>query len=200
MENPFDHRQILILCLHDLSRITQRLSLLIRELRLESRQHPCTEVALGRGSKRGDTEIDRAWSYVLRQSGHPFEIQEFSPFGYDERQYCSPGFNLPIGSFMRTPYGKFGTFNVLLKDRAASHAAFRFYAPRIFLGIDAYNDGDADATVTIRSAETSDSVVTLKPKELRRIRTLWSAPSSAVTFEFKNGQGLRFDNLAYLND
>ena len=62
-------------------------------------------------SRRGNTEIDRAWSYVLKQSGHPFEIQEFSPFGYDERQYCSPGFNLPIGSFMRTPYGKFAEYH-----------------------------------------------------------------------------------------
>jgi hypothetical protein len=96
-----------------------------------------------------------------------------------------------------TPFGKFGTFTVLLKDRGATHAAFKFYAPRIFLGIDAYNDGDADATVTIRSAETSNVVVTLKPKELRRIRTLWNVPSSAVTFNLVNGQGLRFDNLAY---
>jgi hypothetical protein len=96
-----------------------------------------------------------------------------------------------------TPFGKFGTFTVLLKDRGATHAAFKFYAPRIFLGIDAYNDGDADATMTIRSAETSDVVVTLKPKELRRIRTLWNVPSSAVTFNLVNGQGLRFDNLAY---
>jgi hypothetical protein len=86
---------------------------------------------------------------------------------------------------------------VLLKDRSAARGAFTFYAPRIFLGIDAYNDGDADATVTIRSPETSELVVTLKPKELRRIRTLWTAPSSGVNFDLANGQGLRFDNLAY---
>jgi aminopeptidase-like protein len=62
-------------------------------------------------SRRGNTEIDKAWSYVLERSGDPFEILEFSPFGYDERQYCSPGFNLPIGSFMRTPYGKFAEYH-----------------------------------------------------------------------------------------
>jgi aminopeptidase-like protein len=62
-------------------------------------------------SRRGNTEIDKAWSYVLEQSADPFEIVEFSPFGYDERQYCSPGFNLPIGSFMRTPYGKFAEYH-----------------------------------------------------------------------------------------
>ena len=96
-----------------------------------------------------------------------------------------------------TPFGKFGTFNVILKDRSAAHGTLRFYAPRIFLGIDAYNDGEADTTLTIRSPETSDVAITLKPKELRRIRTLWTKPSSTVTFDFVDGQALRFDNLAY---
>ncbi len=36
-------------------------------------------------SRRGNTEIDRAWSYVLEQSGEPYEILEFSPYGYDEK-------------------------------------------------------------------------------------------------------------------
>jgi aminopeptidase-like protein len=62
-------------------------------------------------SRRGNAEIDRAWAYVLKQSGDPFDVQAFSPFGYDERQYCSPGFNLPVGSFMRTPHGKFAEYH-----------------------------------------------------------------------------------------
>jgi hypothetical protein len=96
-----------------------------------------------------------------------------------------------------TPFGKFGTFNVRLKDRSAGRGTFQFYAPRVFLGVDVYNDGDAEATLTIRSPETSDVAVTLKSKELRRIRTKWSQPSSNVTFDIVNGQGLRFDNLAH---
>jgi hypothetical protein len=96
-----------------------------------------------------------------------------------------------------TPFGKFGTFTLMLKDSNATEAEFQFYAPRIFLGIDAYNDGDADATITIRSPETRELTVTLQPKELRRVRTGWREPSSRVSFELKNGQGLRFDNLAY---
>jgi aminopeptidase-like protein len=32
-------------------------------------------------------------------------IEDFSPYGYDERQYCSPGFNLPVGLFQRSKYG-----------------------------------------------------------------------------------------------
>jgi aminopeptidase-like protein len=56
-------------------------------------------------SRRGNTEIDRAVAHVLKHSGQPFEILDFSPYGYDERQYCSPGFDLPVGCFTRTPNG-----------------------------------------------------------------------------------------------
>ncbi len=56
-------------------------------------------------SRQCNAEIDRAVVHVLQHSGDPYEILEFSPYGYDERQYCSPGFNLPVGSLTRTPHG-----------------------------------------------------------------------------------------------
>ena len=62
-------------------------------------------------SSRGDAEIDRAVTEVLKRSGEVFEIREFSPYGYDERQFCSPGFNLPVGCFMRTPHGQFPEYH-----------------------------------------------------------------------------------------
>jgi len=62
-------------------------------------------------SRRGDAEIDRAAAHVLKHSGKPFSIREFSPYGYDERQYCSPGFNLPVGSLTRTPHGEFAQYH-----------------------------------------------------------------------------------------
>jgi aminopeptidase-like protein len=62
-------------------------------------------------SRRGGAEIDRAAIQVLKDSGDPYEICEFSPYGYDERQFCSPGFNLPVGCFMRTPHGKFPEYH-----------------------------------------------------------------------------------------
>jgi aminopeptidase-like protein len=58
-------------------------------------------------SRRGDTEIDQAVVNVLRHSGKSYDILDFSPYGYDERQFCSPGFNLPVGCLMRTPNGQF---------------------------------------------------------------------------------------------
>jgi aminopeptidase-like protein len=67
-------------------------------------------------SRRGDALIDRAARQALRESSADFTIQEFSPFGYDERQFCSPGFNLPVGCLMRTPYGCFPQYHTSADD------------------------------------------------------------------------------------
>ena len=62
-------------------------------------------------SRRGNAEIDRAAEHVLKHSNNEYEILEFSPYGYDERQFCSPGFNLPVGCLMRTPFAKFPQYH-----------------------------------------------------------------------------------------
>src|SRR5271168_28822 len=62
-------------------------------------------------SRRGNAEIDRAILHLLNHSGEPHKIREFSPYGYDERQYCSPGFDLPVGCLTRTPHGEFPEYH-----------------------------------------------------------------------------------------
>jgi aminopeptidase-like protein len=62
-------------------------------------------------SRRGNAEIDRAAAHVLKHQGEPFETMEFSPYGYDERQYCSPGFDLPVGCLMRSVWGTFPEYH-----------------------------------------------------------------------------------------
>ena len=63
-------------------------------------------------SRRGNADIDRA---TLERSsvtqGNSYNVLEFSPYGYDERQFCSPGFDLPVGCFMRTPNGQFPEYH-----------------------------------------------------------------------------------------
>lgn len=56
-------------------------------------------------SRIGASVIDQMVPYVLKESGHPYEILDFVPYGYDERQFCSPGINLPVGSLTRSTYG-----------------------------------------------------------------------------------------------
>lgn len=55
-------------------------------------------------SRRGNSEADRAAEHFLKHCGGDFHAKDFVPDGSDERQYCSPGFNLPVGSLMRTSY------------------------------------------------------------------------------------------------
>ncbi|MFH2066095.1 MAG: DUF4910 domain-containing protein [Pseudomonadota bacterium] len=62
-------------------------------------------------SRRDNAEIDRIAENVLRHSGFPYELIDFFPFGYDERQYCSPGFNLAVGCLMRTPHGEYPEYH-----------------------------------------------------------------------------------------
>jgi aminopeptidase-like protein len=62
-------------------------------------------------SRRGDAEIDRVFSHVLKHSRKDYTITDFFPYGYDERQFCSPGFNLPVGCLMRTPHGQYPEYH-----------------------------------------------------------------------------------------
>lgn len=69
-------------------------------------------------SRQGDAEIDQAVAHVLKHSGQDYEVMDFSPYGYDERQYGSPGFNLPVGCLMRTPHGRYPEYHTSADDLA----------------------------------------------------------------------------------
>jgi aminopeptidase-like protein len=62
-------------------------------------------------TRRGNAEIDRVFNYVLRNSPDGSKIIDFHPYGYDERQFCSPGFDLPVGCVMRTPFGQYPEYH-----------------------------------------------------------------------------------------
>lgn len=67
-------------------------------------------------SRRGSAVVDRAAAHVLRTLGHPHRLIDFFPYGYDERQYCSPGYNLPLGCLMRTPHGEYPEYHTSADD------------------------------------------------------------------------------------
>jgi aminopeptidase-like protein len=62
-------------------------------------------------SRRGNAEIDKVVELVLAEKKTDFRIIDFYPYGYDERQFCSPGFNLPVGRLSRTPHGEFPEYH-----------------------------------------------------------------------------------------
>ena len=74
-------------------------------------------------SRRGDAEIDQAMVHVLRHCGEAFEVLDFAPYGYDERQYCSPGFDLPVGCLMRSVWGTFPEYHTSADNLSFIHPA-----------------------------------------------------------------------------
>ncbi|HJR76064.1 MAG TPA: DUF4910 domain-containing protein [Nitrospiraceae bacterium] len=72
-------------------------------------------------SRRGDASIDRAMAHVLHHQQQPYKVIDFFPYGYDERQYCSPGFNLPVGCLMRTPHGEYPEYHTSADDLQFVH-------------------------------------------------------------------------------
>ena len=85
-------------------------------------------------SRQGNAEIDRV-AAVLKASGEPFDVEDFVPFGYDERQYCSPGFDLPVGSLTRTPWGRYPEYHTSADDLGFVQPASLAGSLRIYLNV-----------------------------------------------------------------
>ncbi|MFG6099607.1 DUF4910 domain-containing protein [Leptothoe sp. ISB3NOV94-8A] len=62
-------------------------------------------------SRHGNADIDRAVIHILKNLSQDHKVSDFSPYGYDERQFCSPGFNLPIGSLTRSQFGTYPEYH-----------------------------------------------------------------------------------------
>ncbi len=67
-------------------------------------------------SRRGSARIDTAVQHALRHSGTPHDVVDFAPYGYDERQFGSPGIDLPMGCLMRTPNGQYPEYHTSADD------------------------------------------------------------------------------------
>jgi aminopeptidase-like protein len=88
------------------------------EARLDRIKHGLVIAGVGDGggptykkSRRGNAEIDRVMTQILKHAAPAAHILDFSPYGYDERQYCSPGFDLPVGLFQRSAFGTFPEYH-----------------------------------------------------------------------------------------
>ena len=86
-------------------------------------------------SRQGNAEIDQTVLNVLENSGNNYEIMDFVPYGYDERQYCSPGFNLPVGCLMRTPHGRYPEYHTSADNLDFIQPRFLVDSFRIYLSV-----------------------------------------------------------------
>jgi len=62
-------------------------------------------------TRNGNATIDQAVTHYLRHSGEDYRLIDFSPYGYDERQFNSPGISLPVGSLTRSQYGQYPEYH-----------------------------------------------------------------------------------------
>ncbi len=67
-------------------------------------------------SRQGSSWTDRVMELVLRETAEETRIIDFSPYGYDERQFCSPGFDLPIGRLTLSPHGEYPEYHTSADD------------------------------------------------------------------------------------
>ena len=88
--------------------------LAINEKKVGSIKHGLVASLLGdtghftyKRSRRGNAEVDQVVEMVLKYRNPENKIIDFFPYGYDERQFCSPGFNLAVGNLSRTPFGQY---------------------------------------------------------------------------------------------
>lgn len=104
-------------------------------------------------SRRGDAPVDRAVAHVLERAGEPYRVKDFIPYGYDERQFCSPGFDLPVGCLTRTPYGEYPEYHTSDDDLGFVQAAQLAVSLRRTLQVFDVLEGDATYVNTAPKGE-----------------------------------------------
>ncbi len=155
-------------------------------------------------SRRGDAGIDRAASQVLKHSGQGYRIVDFHPYGYDERQYCSPGFDLPVGCFSRTPYGRYPEYHTSADD-------LNFVRPQCL------GDSFSKVLAILEVLESDRAYMNLEPKcepqlgrrglynsigsdELAMLWVLNQSDGSRTLLDIAERSDVSFDLLSYAAD
>ena len=86
-------------------------------------------------TRKGTCEIDAIVTFCLNEAHDDYGLLEFSPYGYDERQYCSPGYNLPVGRLSRALHGEFVEYHTSADDLDFIHKDKLFEALKLLISI-----------------------------------------------------------------
>jgi aminopeptidase-like protein len=138
-------------------------------------------------SRRGNSLADRVVEYLKNDEEYPIEIRPFDPAGgSDERQYCSPGFNLPFGQIARTVYGQYAGYHNSLDTKE-------------FMGIPSLIHSIDGVEEILRTMEAGSRYVNLKPYGEPQLgpRGLYPNVNSAMTWT--NSDDALVDARLFLN-
>jgi aminopeptidase-like protein len=102
-------------------------------------------------SRRSDTATDRAARSVLGRVAPGHRVLDFEPYGYDERQFCSPGFDLPMGRLSRAQYAEYPQYHTSADDLA-------------FVSAEQVADAVAVAADLLAVLDTNRRVLNLAPR------------------------------------
>ncbi len=102
-------------------------------------------------TRQGNTEIDYVMERVLKARNTAFKMVDFYPYGYDERQYSSPGIHLPVGTLMRTQHGTYPEYHTS-KDNLS------------FVKPESLADSLAVLTAVLETVETAKTYINTSPK------------------------------------
>lgn len=126
-------------------------------------------------SRRGDTVTDRAAAQVLAEPPFGALLSDFEPYGYDERQFCSPGFDLPVGRITRSPNGTYPEYHTSADDLSLIRA-------------DSLAESIRAVAAMIAALDANRRVLNLSPKGEPRLgkRGLYGSVGGAGPGEFEH--------------
>ncbi len=156
-------------------------------------------------SRQGNAEIDRSVINVLKNSKKEYDIFDFSPFGYDERQYCSPGFNLPVGCLMRTPHGHYPQYHTSadnLEFIQPEYLADSFYlylsVLNVLEGNKKYLNQNPKCEPQLGKRGLYQAIGGQQDRKLRELAMLWVlnlSDGSYTLLDISDRSGLEFDMI-----
>jgi aminopeptidase-like protein len=156
-------------------------------------------------SRCGNAPIDQAVAHVLRHSGRAHGLQDFSPYGYDERQYGSPGFNLPVGLFMRSPHGTYPEYHssgdnldFVRPDALADSLRLLIETVEVIEGNDVYLNTHPKGEPQLGRRGLYDQVGGANERHARQMAMLWALNQSdggPALLDIAEKSGLPFSRL-----
>ncbi len=119
-------------------------------------------------TKYGNSTIDKIVNDIFKQSKRKTKTKDFFPYGSDERQFCSPGINLDVGVFMRTPYYEFKEYhtaddNLKFVSKTALKDSLSMLL-KIISAIEITKDIKQHSKIKKINRKKSDIYLNLKPK------------------------------------